>query len=682
DVTDVVGLRDVVLVSPLVVRDDATVTVKVTVTRPDSRGRRTVRLESDGGDGQGWTLHSEAEVASAVGVAPARVDLAAVAARCNLDGVDPLVSPRRHALLGSRWDCVVEARRGDGETFGRLQLRNGAAQDIDAWRAHPGLVDVATALGVLLGRYDDPDVLYVPTSYESITSYAALPASVAVHATRSAASSDDMLLVDLMVTDDDGHVLLDVRGLGLRPIRDPGALASAAPTGQAVGRPVPPLLALADELGIREQEGPDLVERLVASDADYLIASSVDLDELMAPTEPALAQSEATASPSNSTDATTVEAAITAMWRDLLGLPDISPDDDFFELGGHSLIAIRLMARIHRELGVRFQLATLFEAPTIAQLAELVRAERPDIDAVLAAASGAEAAETSEQPTEQALVAPAVVAPVPATSTLDSCLIPIRASGEKAPFFVVHGAGGNVMFLSTLARVMPEDRPVYGLQAKGVNKGERIDPSLEAMAARYVAALRAFTPGPYLLGGYSGGGIVALEMAHQLEELGEEVAYCVLFDTIVQHNVDPPPFQRRKNLLINTLRHGVAVWPFVKQRIHAKLRGEHIELFRDVRLDGMGFDDLEQLGIVDLFDEFTARAERYKMRPHYNVDALLIKAADVWPMQPYDYLLSKYVRRLDIRTTPFGHRAMFTPEYAPQLAAIVAPALDAHEPRR
>lgn len=698
-----VGLRDVVLLSPLVVPDDAVVTVKVTITEPDARGRRTVRLESDGGHGHGWTAHSEAEVVSDVATrAPARLDLAAVAARCGLDGADPLASPRRHAQLGSRWDCVVEARLGDGESFGRLALHNGAVHDADAWTTHPGLVDVATALGVLLGQWDDPQRLYVPTGYESVTSHAPLPASVAVHAVRAAASSDEMLVVDFVVADDDGRVLIEVDGLGLRPISDPGSFAATAPPDPPAVRSVSPLLALAEHLGIREDEGPQLVERLVAR-GGWLIASSVDLDTLQSSTGPVVDDAEPAATAAAST-ASTVEEAIATMWRELLGLPDISYDDDFFELGGHSLIAIRLMARIHRELGVRFQLATLFDAPTIAQLADLVREERPDIDATLVAAS-APAAETatavSGEPAEQAAApaestgsdsastaattAAADTPSAPASQprpTMSSCIVPIKRSGSKEPFFVVHGAGGNVLFLSTLGRAMPEDRPIYGFQARGVNKGEEMDPSLEAMAARYVEALRAFKPGPYLLGGYSGGGMVALEMVHQLRELGEEVAYCVLFDTIVQDNVNPPRAQRRKNLIINALRHGLAVKPFVVQQVRSKLRGEYVDPFRDARLDGMGFDDFEVLGIVDLFDEFTARAERYKVRPYYDVDAMLIKAADVWPMQPYDYLLTKHVRSLDIRTTSMGHRAMFTPDYVPQLVELVAPALDAHEPRR
>jgi pimeloyl-ACP methyl ester carboxylesterase len=266
---------------------------------------------------------------------------------------------------------------------------------------------------------------------------------------------------------------------------------------------------------------------------------------------------------------------------------------------------------------------------------------------------------------------------------VDDCLIAIQRSGTKEPFFVVHGAGGNVIFLSTFARAFPDDRPIYGFQARGVNRGEEMDPSVEVMAARYVAALRAFKPGPYLLGGYSGGGMVALEMVHQLTELGEKVQYIVLFDSIPQDHVDPSRYERRRNLARNMLRHGVRpLRSFVEQRVRAKLAGDDIELYRDDRLAGLGFDDVEEFGIVDLFDDFTTRAERYKMRPHYDVDAMLIKAGDVWPMQPYDYHLTQYVNALDIRMTEQGHRAMFTPECVPYLIDIVAPALDAHEPRR
>jgi aryl carrier-like protein len=537
-----------------------------------------------------------------------------------------------------------------------LQLRNGAAHDVDAWTAHPGHVDVATALGVLLGRWDDPDVLYIPAGYDSVTAYTPLPAEVAVHAVRAAASNDEMLVVDFVITDASGHVLLAVDGLALRPLHDAGsfALGDLDDDADASGRAVAPLLALAEELGIREDEGPELLERLVASGATRLVAPSVDSRaELRMPDVGDVTAAEGAG---RGTTGGTVEDVIAAMWRELLGLPDVTHDDDFFDMGGHSLIAIRLMARIHRELGVRFQLATLFEAPTIGALAVLVRAERPDVDATLAAASTAATATSTETISVAASTTVGhgatenVVAAAPAAEDIGDCLIPVRRSGDKEPFFVVHGAGGNVIFLSTLGRALPDDRPVYGFQAKGVNKDETMDASIEAMAARYVAALRAFKPGPYLLGGYSGGGMVALEMAHQLKELGEDVSLVVLFDSIPQDNIWPDRWTRRLNLARNIARHGVKdIRPFLAKRVHWRKNGGSIDMFRDDRLAGLGFVDVEDFGFVDLFHDFTARAERYKMRDHYDVDALLIKAADVWPMHPYDYHLTPYVDHLDVR---------------------------------
>ena len=104
----------------------------------------------------------------------------------------------------------------------------------------------------------------------------------------------------------------------------------------------------------------------------------------------------------------------------------------------------------------------------------------------------------------------------------------ISATGDKAPLFIVHGAGGNVLFLWSLARAMAGDRPIYGFQAHGVDGHDMPDATIEEMATRYVAELRAAHRGPYLLGGYSGGGIVTFEMVRQLQALGEEVKYVVL----------------------------------------------------------------------------------------------------------------------------------------------------------
>ena len=509
----------VTLLEPLVVPDGVPVTVRVSVAPAGDDGTRWAQIESDGGVGQ-WRLHSEAQFVAARDDPPAAFEIPV-----RPDGaaaLDPLARPASQLELGPRWNSVGEAWRDGDDIVGRLQLAEQYAGELDAWLAHPALVDVATAFGVSLGEHETS--LYVPVGYDGVRRTASLPARPWVRATRQESSTDDLLRVDLTLGDDDGRVLLAIDGLALRPISDPAALADptvadAEPATNGHHR-VAPLVALAEEHGIRAAEGAELLERVLASGRDRLVASSIDLADLLAliGPEPAAAQAAPAAGTAAAPAGNSVLATIRGIWVDLLGVADIGDDDDFFEVGGHSLIAIRLMSRIHKELGVRFQLVTIFDAPTIGALAAKVLEVRPDLDDELAAA--AMAATATVLPSEAAATA-ATAAAVPLTAAAvtkpaHQSLVTISPVGDKAPMFIVHGAGGNILFLWSLARAMAGSRPIYGFQAHGVDGSDMPDATVEEMAARYVAELRAQHQGPYLLGGYSGGGIVTFEMVRQL----------------------------------------------------------------------------------------------------------------------------------------------------------------------
>jgi thioesterase domain-containing protein len=162
-------------------------------------------------------------------------------------------------------------------------------------------------------------------------------------------------------------------------------------------------------------------------------------------------------------------------------------------LGGHSLLAIALFAEIEREFGKRLPVASLFQAPTIEKLAVMLRQE----------------------------VKPQIWSP----------LVVIQGKGSKQPFFCIHGFGGGVVGYRELAKLMGEERPFYGLQARGQRKGTEPDTTIEAMAARYVKAIREKQPeGPYALGGYCYGGTVALEVAQQLMAQGETITFLGMFE--------------------------------------------------------------------------------------------------------------------------------------------------------
>ena len=113
-----------------------------------------------------------------------------------------------------------------------------------------------------------------------------------------------------------------------------------------------------------------------------------------------------------------------------------------------------------------------------------------------------------------------------------SPLLAIQPNGSKLPFFCVHPADGSALGYFELARALGEDQPFYGLQAYGIEEGQVALTSIEQMAETYVSAIRTIqAAGPYLLGGWSLGGVIAFEMARQLQAAGEEVGLLALFDT-------------------------------------------------------------------------------------------------------------------------------------------------------
>ena len=188
-----------------------------------------------------------------------------------------------------------------------------------------------------------------------------------------------------------------------------------------------------------------------------------------------------------------LQAQLVAIWEELLGRKGVGVRDNFFDLGGHSLLAARLMYRIKQTTGKTLPLAALLQAPTIEQLAAVLRE---------------------------------------GFSHHWSSLVAVQPDGSKPPFFMVHGVGGNVVGFIELARHMKPDYPFYGLQSQGLDGKQPLLTTIEAMAAHYLEEMRTVQPkGPYHIGGFSLGGVVAYEMARQLAERGEEVGLLVLFDT-------------------------------------------------------------------------------------------------------------------------------------------------------
>ena len=220
-----------------------------------------------------------------------------------------------------------------------------------------------------------------------------------------------------------------------------------------------------------------------------------------------------------------VERTLAGFWEELLGVGQVGVQDSFFDLGGHSLIAVRLFAKIKKTYDVDFPMSVLFDAPTIEGSAQLITdaIEESGTPAQSAATGTTGNAGTKGEPQSSK------------NQTRFTHLVSMHQDApdpDRTPFFLVAGMFGNVLNLRHLAQLVGRDRPFYGLQARGLFGDMPPHETFEEMATDYLTKLRQVQPkGPYILGGFSGGGITAFEMARQLLEAGETVKSIVMLDT-------------------------------------------------------------------------------------------------------------------------------------------------------
>ncbi|MEU9232419.1 amino acid adenylation domain-containing protein [Streptomyces subrutilus] len=337
-------------------------------------------------------------------------------------------------------------------------------------------------------------------------------------------------------------------------------------------------------------------------------------------------------SPTGRAPRTPHEVLLCGLFSEVLGLPGpVSIDDGFFDLGGHSLLAMKLLGRIRTALGADLGMRALFEAPTAAALARRL-ARDPD-------RSGAPGDDSH--------------------GALD-VLLPLRAAGTRAPLFCVHPAAGISWVYSGLLRHLDPDRPVHGLQARGLRGGS--PSSVTEIAEDYVRQIRAVQPeGPYHLLGWSFGGVVAQAMAVALQAGGQEVALLALLDGLpadpARYAADGPPSADDPVDTLAALLASLGYDP----------------------ADGRGQADLtallgEAAGVLpDVFEQ-NAKLMAEHVPDRYRGDAVFFGATLDKPADwPYGAAWHPYVDgRVEEHRITCTHGAMTRPEPVARIAAVLA----------
>ncbi|ETX02891.1 MAG: hypothetical protein ETSY1_01945 [Candidatus Entotheonella factor] len=507
----VIDIRDVALQQPLVVADDEDKEVRTLLT--DEGEQVAFSVVSRLGDA--WLEHARGVIRANGTASAPHDDLDVLEAQCPqaFELPEPGSSPEADGpalVTGPRFNTLQHMQTGDNCGLACLELPEEFASDLESYLLHPTMLDAATAFLTL------PTVSEaVPIGYRRMTIFGSLPGKIYSYARYTEAPQSDILTLDVTIMDEQGQVRVAIEAFTLMQIgletlvRDTEAVAGdAAQNGSAIRDEAP----RGPAHGIKPREGQEVLSHILNHRLPQVLISTMALDAqrelvrtLAQPDEPEPPVSGRHHRPALNSPyvapATEAEHHIAQVWEDLLGIEQIGIHDDFFELGGHSLLATRLVAELQARFGKRIPLATLFQAPTIGQLAPLL-------------------SETAAaQPWSPAIA--------------------MQRGGERPAFFCIPGAGTHVFYLREFAQSLGADQPFYGLQPPGI-EGDTVPLSqVEDLVALFADAMRQSQPaGPYLLGGHSAGGHIAFALAVALQAQGDVVPLLVIVDTATVKDIN------------------------------------------------------------------------------------------------------------------------------------------------
>jgi amino acid adenylation domain-containing protein len=331
----------------------------------------------------------------------------------------------------------------------------------------------------------------------------------------------------------------------------------------------------------------------------------------------------------------TAELWLAQLWEQILGVRPVGVTNTFFELGGHSLLIIRLLESIRSRWGRELPLTTLFQYPTIEKISVLLR-DREEV--------------------------------------YSSPLIGLQTGGSKRPFFCVHAVGGSVFPYLPLRDYLGPQQPLYGLQVQALENDVTPLARVEDMAAAYITAMRAVQPdGPYLLGGWSMGGLIAYEMTQQLQAQGETVDLLVLIDSM------PAPLQCNVNdewtvLQMFAETYGIplanldAQYEVLRQLNPEELLNHVFEQVRSAKLIPADIGISQVRRMLSVLRSNMQAMQEYVLQPLTN-RVHLIRAVD--PATPDELNLalgwSELAPEVEVVTVPGNHFNLFR---EPQVSAV------------
>ena len=418
-----------------------------------------------------------------------------------------------------------------------------------------------------------------------------------------------------------------VRDAIVKPFRDESGNISL--TGFVVRKALVEGIALANHLRV------SLPDHMVPANFVFLDAlpitpnGKVDRTALIQPTTPTAAGPGEYSAPIND-----AELGVQRIWEEVLHVQPVSVTTRFEELGGHSLMAAQIVSRIETRLGHKLPLEALFHAATIREQATLIERK-------LEIGTGS--------------------------------LVPLNEKGSHHPLFLIAGAGGHVFTFHKFSRCLGAEYPAYGMKAIGVDGSEPPLDRVEEIASRYLEEIVKVRPkGPYIVSGYSVGGLMAFELALQMQKRGLEVAKVIALDTFAPGYPKRLSWPTRLGIHIANFlsRPGERKWAYLAHRI----RNMRHRLLTLAGLNHLDLPDAPKIGGVSemVLKKVWAAQERARIHywPERKFDGQIVlvrsEAHEHWAATRLDDPLNGWARwttqPVQVLGTPARHMELFSDE--------------------
>lgn len=507
-----VVLSDVRFLTPFAVEDGQARAVRVHLKRRVGEDWGFTILGRPADAASNWIEHASGQVSAPNLLAvPDPMDIEGLERRCPrvIDGKE---ASSVALQFGPRWSTVQRTAYAENEAVLHLEMDPAFHEEFARVHLHPALLDFATAgAQALIPDYRPGQDFFAPFAYRRLVMHAPLTPSVVSHIRhRSGAHANVMAVFDVTIADQNGRVLAEIAEFTMMRVRDTGLLpqggnGAASSSREATG-------ALAERVNaILPEEGIKVIEALLHGHArPQVIISPSDIDaaltQLRAPVRAVRRDISADGEASVDLPVTAMEQVIADLWSDLLGVQPIGRNDNFFDLGGHSLLAVQFTNRLRKKTGKMLPLASLLDMPTVASLAAEL-----DPDGAASTSDCDEAADVGKATTRE--------------------VVNIRSGGSGTPIFFVHDGLGETLLYRGLALRLDPDRPIYGIEPLRNAAGGYAHTHIREMATNYVERIRMVqSHGPYYLAGLCAGGVIAFEIARQLQDAGERVAFVGIID--------------------------------------------------------------------------------------------------------------------------------------------------------